>query len=316
MWSTLKRIKFLHGFYNLINNSKLRYQISLYKKFGLNKRFYSSISSKDLPEDSLADHPWLDVQDSLKVLPYNSSFLKLPKCQQKALLNWSDNGYALFQKFFPEETVEKINSVIQKLMKDNRLPVKDKRKFMHAVKISREINSLVNTAELTGLLNLIMGKEVDLFQSVNFLKGSEDPPHSDFIHMSTYPYGYLIAVWIALEDIDLENGPLFYYPGSHKLPYIMNKDFKRGGNSWLIEKDYKERYAEKIDNTLKQHNFEKKIFTASKGDVLVWHANLLHGGSPIIDPSLTRKSMVLHFYGKDVIRYHEITERPSLLESY
>ena len=53
---------------------------------------------------------------------------------------------------------------------------------------------------------------------------------------------------------------------------------------------------------------------AKKGDVFIWHANLIHGGSPIKDHSLTRKSMVIHYYAKDVIKYHEITERPSILE--
>jgi ectoine hydroxylase-related dioxygenase (phytanoyl-CoA dioxygenase family) len=52
---------------------------------------------------------------------------------------------------------------------------------------------------------------------------------------------------------------------------------------------------------------------AKKGDVLIWHANLVHGGAPILNPALTRKSMVVHYYANDVIKYHEITERPSLM---
>jgi ectoine hydroxylase-related dioxygenase (phytanoyl-CoA dioxygenase family) len=57
---------------------------------------------------------------------------------------------------------------------------------------------------------------------------------------------------------------------------------------------------------------QQEKFMAKKGDVFVWHANLLHGGSPINNPALSRKSMVLHFYAKDVICYHEITERPAI----
>jgi hypothetical protein len=38
------------------------------------------------------------------------------------------------------------------------------------------------------------------------------------------------------------------------------------------------------------------------------------GGMPVINPTLTRKSMVIHYYAKDVVKYHEITERPSLME--
>jgi len=47
--------------------------------------------------------------------------------------------------------------------------------------------------------------------------------------------------------------------------------------------------------------------------MVIWHANLLHGGEPILDPALTRKSMVIHYYAKDVVKYHEITERPAIL---
>ena len=32
------------------------------------------------------------------------------------------------------------------------------------------------------------------------------------------PEGFMCGVWVALEDMDMENGPLVYYPGSHKLP--------------------------------------------------------------------------------------------------
>ena len=68
------------------------------------------------------------------------------------------------------------------------------------------------------------------------------------------------------------------------------------------------------DEILSQNQFEKEVFLPKKGDVIIWHANLIHGGAPVTDPSLTRKSMVVHYYAKDVIKYHEITERPSLME--
>ena len=31
--------------------------------------------------------------------------------------------------------------------------------------------------------------------------------------------GCMCGVWVALEDMDMDNGPLVYYPGSHKLPW-------------------------------------------------------------------------------------------------
>ncbi len=58
----------------------------------------------------------------------------------------------------------------------------------------------------------------------------------------------------------------------------------------------------------------KEIFLAKKGDLFIWHANLLHGGELRTDDS-TRKSLVAHYFTTegDVINYHEITQRPAIM---
>jgi ectoine hydroxylase-related dioxygenase (phytanoyl-CoA dioxygenase family) len=58
---------------------------------------------------------------------------------------------------------------------------------------------------------------------------------------------------------------------------------------------------------------KKRVFTAEKGDLLIWHANLFHGGEPHLNKAKTRKSMVLHYFATDRICYHEITQRPTLI---
>lgn len=73
-------------------------------------------------------------------------------------------------------------------------------------------------------------------------------------------------------------------------------------------------YEEALQEIVEEKQFTQQTFLAKKGDVLIWHANLVHGGAPIINEALTRKSMVIHYYADDVIKYHEITERPSLLK--
>jgi ectoine hydroxylase len=81
----------------------------------------------------------------------------------------------------------------------------------------------------------------------------------------------------------------------------------------LGRKEYKD-YEDVIEEIIQKNRLGKKVFLAKKGDVFIWHANLIHGGSPIKNHSLTRKSMVIHYYAKDIIKYHEISERPSLME--
>jgi hypothetical protein len=44
----------------------------------------------------------------------------------------------------------------------------------------------------------------------------------------------------------------------------------------------------------KERGLAVKTFMATKGDVLVWHGDLLHGGAPIQDTSSSRKSLIAH----------------------
>jgi ectoine hydroxylase-related dioxygenase (phytanoyl-CoA dioxygenase family) len=187
-------------------------------------------------------------------------------------------------------------------------------KIMFANKASELIRSVTQNKDITSILEFILGRKVIPFQTINFYTGSEQSAHSDSIHMTTYPLGYLIAIWIALEDVHEDSGPLSYYPGSQKLPYLLNDGYERGGNVFTVGADSNYlKYEEKIGEVVRERKLPRKVFTAKKGDVLIWHANLIHGGEKIARPGATRKSMVVHYFAENVIKYHEINERPALL---
>ena len=57
-------------------------------------------------------------------------------------------------------------------------------------------------------------------QTIDFLRGTQQAPHSDAIHFSTMPEGFMCGVWVALEDATSENGPLRYVPGSQRFSEI------------------------------------------------------------------------------------------------
>lgn len=46
--------------------------------------------------------------------------------------------------------------------------------------------------------------------------GGAVPPHLDATYLYTHPLGKVIGIWIALEDAKIENGCLWFIPGSHK----------------------------------------------------------------------------------------------------
>jgi ectoine hydroxylase-related dioxygenase (phytanoyl-CoA dioxygenase family) len=104
------------------------------------------------------------------------------------------------------------------------------------------------------------------------------------------PAGYMCGVWVALEDIDMDNGPLIYYPGSHKLPELTMQDI--GAKP---EQDEYPKYEQHIGELIEREGLEIAYATISKGQALVWASNLLHGGAPQRDRSRTRLSLVTHY---------------------
>jgi ectoine hydroxylase-related dioxygenase (phytanoyl-CoA dioxygenase family) len=157
-------------------------------------------------------------------------------------------------------------------------------------------------------IRLLMEREPKPLQTIMAHKGSQQGAHSDSIHMTTYPIGYLSAAWIAFEDIHPDSGPLVFYPGSHRLPYVFSKDvgiseadFKKHGYS-----SYAEKYEPYIRRLVEERRIEPHYFHAKRGDVLIWHANLIHGGSMRRNVQLSRKSLVCHFFVKGAFVYHDL----------
>ncbi|MCC3153990.1 phytanoyl-CoA dioxygenase family protein [Hymenobacter sp. BT770] len=311
MLSFLRRLKLSYSVYNVFQHRKLVHNLPLYERLGLNKQYYSPISSRDFahlpPEAGLPPVP--SLADRLAASP---AFRALPAESQASLLAFEENGFAVLPGYFSPETVDGINQELNQLVATKQVSPRYRNKFMFAFRHSERIRKAGEGA-LRALVAALLGHETTLFQSINFLTGSEQRTHSDSIHMSTFPLGGLAAAWVALEDITPDNGPLHYYPGSHKLPYYLNADYANEGTPWLTgNKEYTE-YEATIAQKITEAGLPKQIFLARKGDVFIWHANLMHGGEPHRDKAQTRKSMVFHYFSRAHICYHEITQRPALL---
>lgn len=309
---TFKRFKLFHWVYNLLHWKELRHNARAYKQYGIHKPMFASISSKDFPDKE--SKAWLDVGDSRLLASSKPAFSSFPQQVQEKILSWSEKGYMVLEGLISEKDAERINTEIAELMQAGRLRFTNGNKLMFANKQSGFIDAVTRLPGLKALLEFLLDKKVVPFQTINFVKGSEQKAHSDSIHMTTYPLGYLIAVWIALEDVSMDNGPLFYYPGSHKLPFLLNSDYNQQSNLLTLGNKRYTDYEDALQEIVEERNFAKETFLPKKGDVLIWHANPVHGGAPILNNALTRKSMVIHYYADDVIKYHEITERPSLLK--
>lgn len=312
---TLRQFKVLYVLNNWLNRHHLQHNRSLYQKYGLQKNILGSIGSKDF-QPHHQDVPWLDRPNAKDALPAHPDFPALNKEQQNELFRFVEDGYLILKGFFPEDAVDQLNMEVDQLLAKDQLDFNyTGRKIMESFKVSPTANAFFREPRLIKLLNFIMGKQVIPFHTINFIEGSEQRAHSDSIHMTTEPQGYLIAAWIALEDIGPDQGPLVYYPKSHRLPYITTEDYPSGHTHWRLGSFANKRFEDKIESVVEEHGFTPKTFEAKKGDVLLWHANLIHGGTAISMPGATRKSMVAHYFCEEVICYHEISQRPAFLPS-
>lgn len=312
MTAFFRRLKLVYKVYNFFQRSALQHNIALYKKYGLKKNYFSSVSSSDFPPLA-APGSTADI-----TMPLSSSLLfqQADAATRESLQAFDDNGFLIIKNYLSVTAADAINAEINSLLKSGKVKLGHRNKIMFAFHHSALLRKIATDEKLLQLLNLLLQGEAILFQSINFIMGSEQHTHSDSIHMTTYPLGGLLGVWIALDDINEHNGPLHYYPGSHKLPYYLNADYNNEGSACLLGRKSYTEYEEMIAKKITAEGIPKKVFSAQKGDLLVWHANLFHGGEPHTDRQITRKSMVLHYFKKGVVCYHEISQRPALLKKW
>ncbi|HEU4716252.1 MAG TPA: phytanoyl-CoA dioxygenase family protein [Bacteroidia bacterium] len=313
-WATLRRMRILHVLHNMTHFGKLKKNKTLYRKYGISKSVVGSISHAHISKPG-AEIPWLDRPDAEKMLAGNPGLEKFPLQWQEELQKWPARGFMILEGFASGETCDRINSELDELIREKKVDFDyTNSRVMNAWEHSPAIRAITKDRLLKEFLSFTLGRETVPFQTISFLKGSRQKTHSDFIHMTTEPVGYLAATWMALEDISASGGPLHYFPGSHRLPYILGEDFDHSSNALVIGDDLYGNYEKKIAELVSEKKLQKEIFLAKKGDLLVWHANLLHGGEPVTDENASRKSLVTHYFCKgDIICYHEITQRPAIL---
>jgi len=306
----IRRFKMTYVVYNFFHRKELLHNSLLYKKYGLKKKYFSSISSKDF-----RNAPVTGSLPAANAALSNTALYQASSTQnQESILSYAANGFLVLRNYLTTLQADALNAEVERLVKSGTVKPGHRNKIMFAIHHSALLRSIDEEKKLKDFLAVLMEGEPVLFQSINFVMGSEQHTHSDSIHMTTYPQGGLLGVWIALDDINENNGPLHYYPGSHLLPYYLNSDYDNEGSACLLGNKSYDAYEAMIAAKIEEKGIQKKIFTARKGDLLVWHANLFHGGEPHSDKNLTRKSMVLHYFKKDAICYHEITQRPALIK--
>jgi len=242
----------------------------------------------------------------------------MPYDLREKLEFWRENGYVVLENVLPahwldlfwdevEDTIEnheKHTATGLVYQFNDQKPTQLKNIPKELLKgIGSRINDYHNTSigakrimthrHIVTFLKAALAPELTAFQSLVFKYSSQQPTHQDFPWVTSNIPSHLAAAWIPCEDVQADSGPLFYYPGSHKIPKF---NFGRTG---ILKKDISLfnpiQFSEYLDKTCKEYGIEKKVLLIKKGDILIWHGGLAHGGSIINNPEMTRKSFVCHY---------------------
>jgi ectoine hydroxylase-related dioxygenase (phytanoyl-CoA dioxygenase family) len=133
------------------------------------------------------------------------------------------------------------------------------------------------------------------FQGLHFETGSTQAVHNDTAYVVLDEPKSLAASWVALEDIQEGSGELVYYPGGHKFGEFLYQNKRKNWSLPDDGHDIHNHHLHWLNERAKELGIELQTFHPKKGDALIWHADLPHGGGPITKPNMTRRSMVTHY---------------------
>lgn len=212
--------------------------------------------------------------------------------------NFKEDGYLIFDTQLPESILDRIAERLQPYWghagkKFEGVSYADFNRIQDGWRVDQDIKSIAVFPSILAVLKDLYKRQPQPFQTLNFYKGTEQKIHSDSIHFNSEPFGLMCGVWVAFEDISMEQGPLVYYPGSQKLPEMNFEDMGLEPN-YLYYPQY-EAYLERL---IVEQPLQASYGVMKKGQAVVWAANLLHGGSKQTNKALTRQSQVTHYYLK------------------
>ena len=257
---------------------------------------------------NIINEPWFES-------PFFYQLLKEKKVNnnlKKIATDMHEKGYTIIDLKLSDVFINSINKDISKALQKGDIKKNPKiyhyNKFpriVEAWKYSKNVARLANNKELKKVLKFLYDSKPLPFSTINFIGGTEQPFHSDYIHFGSLPHKYLVGAWVALEKTNKYNGALSVIPGSHKFPLIDYQDLKQKKplNIIELEKNYRV-YENYIKQLIKLKKLKPKELYLKKGEVILWAANLLHGGSNVKNKKLTRRSQVIHFHFKDSEVYY------------
>lgn len=246
--------------------------------------------------------PWFEDDDYRS----KSCYRELSSTQQQWVDRYRNDGYLILEDtgIAPATLADVVSQLVGKYTQaatgyDASGRVQDA--WQHAA----AVRQIAAEPTILAALQALYQKAPVPFQTLNFERGTEQRPHSDTIHFNTLPFGFMCGVWVALEDIDLNNGPLRYFPGSQRLPVFHMDELGLEPKASEYQK-----YEDRVEKILADNGFSSQPALLRRGQAFIWSANIFHGGSKVLDRNRTRLSQVTHYYFPGCIYYTPLLSSP------
>ena len=224
------------------------------------------------------------VADGFVILPNAASHAAIDAFLAKISAGFESDGSGLLYQNPGDNRCQPLSAGVRRLGT----------RIVDAYAVAHEALDLFTSPSLLAFLELIFGEEAMLFQSLGFDQGSQQGLHQDTAYVVVDRPLELAACWIALEDIRPGSGELMYAPGSHRAPEFSfspdRKHWEAPVDGDAIHHQWSQLLVQRAQETR-----GVQTFMARKGDILVWHADLAHGGKQVERQDLTRRSLVGHF---------------------
>jgi hypothetical protein len=253
--------------------------------------------------------PWVES-------PFFNQELKnanLDPVLEEQVRRYAEDGYLIFD---PEIEMAVLDQALEQVkpLYGNDLRKQDAWQTVPAVR------QIATAPKVMEMLRLLYQREPIPFQTLNFPVGTQQRTHSDAIHFNSIPQRFMCGVWVALEDVRDDNGPLHYYPGSHKLPFYDLVDMGlKGSEAKTVEDVYGKTYRayeERLEEIIQAQGLKKATLNMPKGKAIIWSSNLLHGGEKIQTPGSTRHSQVTHYFFENCVYYTPLRSDATLDKLY
>lgn len=251
------------------------------------------------------DIPWIESPFFEQILKNG----KYSKNEEELLRSYNANGYVSIDLELTEDFIN--NHISSILAEIDKFPTQDKRyhysdapRVFEAWKTNKYVLELANHPKVLNTLELLYGRKAKPFQTINFVKGSNQPLHQDSLHFYTQPERWMVGVWTALQDMSESNGTLEIVPSSHKLPHYTFQHLNLPTVSFGEQFENYREYEHFLDQLVKTLDLRKEMWLGKKGQAIIWASNLLHGGAPVLDQKLTRYSQATHYYFEGCNHYY------------